>query len=141
MTVRHRYTDRYTPWVTAGTGRALVAKPATGSRLSPSGCTADFAHTARAGPVVHVSGSHGSFRVSRGGPNGDYKRLTESGIYHAVRDAAARSDLDRKRVRPHLLRASAITRMCAKGMHPAVVSQVTRVSVQVKAAMRALERP
>jgi site-specific recombinase XerD len=92
-------------------------------------------------------------RVRR--PGGDYERLTESGIYRAVRDAAARSDLDRKRIHPHLLRASAITRMCARGMHPAMVSQVTGVSVQViathylypsqvmtwEAAMKALEQP
>lgn len=87
-------------------------------------------------------------------PGGDYERLTRAGIYHAVRDAADRSDLDRARIYPHLLRASAITRMCAKGMHPAMVSQVTGVSVQViathylypsqvmtwEAAMKALER-
>lgn len=86
-------------------------------------------------------------------PGGDYEPLTESGIYRAVRDAADRSTIDRKRLHPHLLRASAITRMCTKGMHPAMVSQVTGVSVQViathylypsqvqtwEAAMRALE--
>lgn len=88
-------------------------------------------------------------------PGGDYERLTRAGIYHAVRDAADRSDLDRTRVYPHLLRASAITRMCAKGMHPAMVSQITGLSVQViathylypsqvmtwEAAMKTLERP
>jgi integrase/recombinase XerD len=87
-------------------------------------------------------------------PGGDYERLTDDGIYQAIREAAANSALDRKRIHPHLIRASAITRMCADGMHPAMVSQVVGVSVQVisthylypsqlqtwEAAMRSLER-
>lgn len=61
----------------------------------------------------------------------DVEALTPTGVYQAIKDAAKRAELDRARVHPHLLRASAITRMCARGMHPALVSQVTGVSVAV----------
>lgn len=63
-----------------------------------------------------------------GHPN--FEALTESGIYRVVKDAADRAQLE-KRCYPHLLRASAITRMTAAGMHPALVSEITGVSVAV----------
>jgi integrase/recombinase XerD len=59
-----------------------------------------------------------------------YEALTEAGIYAVVKDAADRAELG-KRVYPHLLRHSAITRMVAAGMHPALISDITGVSVAV----------
>lgn len=71
------------------------------------------------------------FMAERRRAHGDYEPLTTTGIYRAIRDAADRAELDRSRVHPHLLRASAITRMCAAGMHPALVSTICGVSVGV----------
>lgn len=71
------------------------------------------------------------FIAERRRPGGEYEPLTDKGIYHAIRDAAERAELDHSRIHPHLLRASAITRMCSKGMHPALVSTITGVSVAV----------
>lgn len=70
------------------------------------------------------------FLADRRRPDGSYEGLTEGGIYQAVRDAAKRARLP-KRVYPHLLRASAITQMTTRGMHPALVSDLTGVSVGV----------
>ena len=83
-----------------------------------------------------------------------HEALGTSGVYRAVKLAAESAGLDRARVKPHLLRATAITRMCNAGMHPAMVSEITGVSVAViarhyhhpapedvwEAAMRALDR-
>lgn len=93
------------------------------------------------------------FIAERRRPGGEHEALTRTGVYRAVAEAAARAELDPARVHPHLLRASAITRMCANGMHPALVSTITGVSVGVislhysfpsqqqqwEAAMKALE--
>src|SRR5262249_34447584 len=45
--------------------------------------------------------------------------------------AAEDAEFDPRRVHPHLLRATAITRMCNSEMHPAIVSEITGVSVAV----------
>ena len=70
------------------------------------------------------------FMARRRRNGGDYEPLTEDGVYQAVKDAVARAELGR-RVYPHLLRGSAITWMISKGMHPALISEITGVSVQV----------
>lgn len=84
----------------------------------------------------------------------DYEPMGTDGIYRAIKAAAEDAGFDSKRVHPHLLRATAITRMCNAGMHPAMVSEITGVSVAViarhyhnpapeamwEAAMLALER-
>lgn len=61
---------------------------------------------------------------------GAWVPLTTAGIHQAIRDAADRAGLG-KRVYPHLLRHTAITRMVAAGMHPALVSDITGVGVAV----------
>jgi integrase len=82
-----------------------------------------------------------------------HEPLGTAGVYRAVKLAAEEAGFDRDRVKPHLLRATAITRMCNAGMHPAMVSEITGVSVAViarhyhhpspedmwEAAMKALE--
>jgi len=73
------------------------------------------------------------FLSERRRPQGEHEPLTENGVYQAFRDAVTRSGLER-RVYPHLLRHSAITAMVVKGMHPALVSDITGVSVQVIAS-------
>jgi site-specific recombinase XerD len=60
-----------------------------------------------------------------------HEPLGTAGVYRAVKLAAEEAGLDRARVKPHLLRATAITRMCNAGMHPAMVSEITGVSVAV----------
>lgn len=59
-----------------------------------------------------------------------HEPLTTSGIYQIVKDTAERAEFERK-VWPHLLRASAITRAVAGGMHPALVAEIFGVSVGV----------
>jgi integrase len=61
----------------------------------------------------------------------EHEPLGTAGVYRAVKLAAEEAGLDRSRVKPHLLRATAITRMCNAGMHPAMVSEITGVSVAV----------
>ncbi|HEX8869557.1 MAG TPA: tyrosine-type recombinase/integrase, partial [Lentzea sp.] len=82
-----------------------------------------------------------------------HEQLTAKGIYRALKLAADRAGLT-KRVYVHLMRHTAITRMVAAGMHPALVSEITGVSVAViaqhyshptleqthEALMRVLER-
>jgi integrase len=70
------------------------------------------------------------FLTSRRRPGGGHEPLTESGVYQAVKDAVERSGIGR-RAYPHLLRHSAITHMVSGGMHPALVSDITGVSVAV----------
>ncbi|TMC05583.1 MAG: site-specific integrase [Chloroflexi bacterium] len=60
-----------------------------------------------------------------------HEPLGTAGVYRAIKKAAEVAELDRERVKPHLLRATAITRMCNAGMHPAMVSEITGVSVAV----------
>ncbi len=61
----------------------------------------------------------------------EHEPLGTAGVYRAVKLAAELAGFDRDRVKPHLLRATAITRMCNAGMHPAMVSEITGVSVAV----------
>jgi integrase len=60
-----------------------------------------------------------------------YEPLGVDGIYDAVKLAGELAEIDRRRVKPHWLRAAAITRMCARGMSPVLVSEITGVSVGV----------
>lgn len=62
--------------------------------------------------------------------HGDYEPLEEPGVYQMVKSAAYRLGWE-KRVYPHLFRHSAITHMVNRGMHPATISEVTGVSVEV----------
>lgn len=59
-----------------------------------------------------------------------YAGLTAGGVYQAFKDVAAGARLGR-RVYPHLLRHSALTHMVARGMHPAMISEMTGVSAAV----------
>jgi site-specific recombinase XerD len=60
-----------------------------------------------------------------------YEPMGTDGIYRMIKAVAEDAGFDRRRVHPHLLRATAITRMCNSGMHPAMVSEITGVSVAV----------
>lgn len=60
-----------------------------------------------------------------------YEPIGLSGIYRAIKLAAARAELEPERAKPHALRACAITRMLNKGMHPALVSEIVGVSIAV----------
>jgi hypothetical protein len=73
----------------------------------------------------------------------EHEPLGTTGVYRAVKLAAEEPGLDRARVKPDLLRATAITGMCNAGMHPAMVSEITAVSVAVIARhyLRARPRP
>jgi integrase/recombinase XerD len=70
------------------------------------------------------------FMSSRRRPHGDYEPLTEDGVYQAVKDAVARSGIER-RVYPHLLKHSAISWMVHRQMNPAVISEITGTSLAV----------
>jgi integrase len=59
-----------------------------------------------------------------------YAPLTEWGVYQIVKDVAARTGWKR-RIYPHLLRHSAITRMGAERMNPAYTSEITGASIEV----------
>jgi integrase/recombinase XerD len=73
------------------------------------------------------------FLAERLRPGGtQHEPLTETGVYQAVKDAAHRAGMG-ERVFPHLLRHSAITHMVTRGMHPALISEITGVSVAVVA--------
>ena len=61
----------------------------------------------------------------------EYEPMGTDGIYRRIKAAAEDAEFDPRRVHPHLLRATAITRMCNSGMHPAMVSEITGVSVAV----------
>lgn len=74
------------------------------------------------------------FVGNRKGHNGaGYERLTAGGVYQAFREVVADARLGR-RVYPHLLRHSALTHMVARGMHPALISEMTGVSAAVIAS-------
>jgi integrase len=62
--------------------------------------------------------------------DGDWPALTEGGVYQMVKDVAARTGWS-KRVYPHLLRHSAMTRMGAEKLNPAYISQITGASIEV----------
>jgi len=70
------------------------------------------------------------FMAHRKRNQGGYEPLTEAGVYEAIREAAGRAQLG-KRVYPHLLRHSCITRRVARGDHPALISADTGVSIAV----------
>lgn len=79
--------------------------------------------------------SHSLFVINRRSRiTKEYEPMGTDGIYRAVKAAAEDAGFDHGRVHPHLLRATAITRMCNAGMHPALVSEITGVSVAVIAA-------
>lgn len=61
---------------------------------------------------------------------GTYDPLTTSGVYQIVKDAAARSGIE-KRVHPHVLRHSWITEMLRRGMNPVQLSVIAGTSLQV----------
>lgn len=61
----------------------------------------------------------------------EFEPIGKTGIYWAVKNAAERSGIGTDRVHPHLLRATAITRMCASGMNPIYISEITGVSLPV----------
>jgi integrase len=61
---------------------------------------------------------------------GESAPLTAGGIYQMVKDVAAISKSPR-RIYPHLLRHSAMTRMGAEKMNPAYISQITGASIEV----------
>ncbi|MGH7883389.1 MAG: tyrosine-type recombinase/integrase, partial [Candidatus Dormibacteraceae bacterium] len=61
----------------------------------------------------------------------EYEPLDTDGIYRAIKAAAEDAGFEPQRIHPHLLRATAITKMCNAGMHPATVSEITGVSVAV----------
>lgn len=60
-----------------------------------------------------------------------HQPLGLDGVYRAVKLAGDAAGLERDRVKPHALRAAAITKMCVRGVNPVIVSQVTGVSVNV----------
>lgn len=62
---------------------------------------------------------------------GRHEPLGISGVYRAVKFAGDMAGLEPERVKPHWLRAAAITRMCARGMNPVLVSQICGVSLTV----------
>lgn len=64
--------------------------------------------------------------------SGAYQALGADGIYRAVRDSVQRAQLP-KRCYPHLLRHTALTEMVARGLHPALISEIAGVSVRVLA--------
>jgi integrase len=70
-----------------------------------------------------------------------YEPLGLSGIYRAIKLAGDAAGLERERVKPHWLRACAITRMCARGMNIVLVSEITGVSVAVIAKHYARPSP
>ena len=105
----------------------------TGRRLAP--ITADLDRRLRA----YAEGKTGRPRgvklpwlfVGRKRRNSaDFDRLTESGVYRAC-ETLPNVLTWPQAVHPHLLRASAVPRMCADGNHPGVVSLITGVSVGV----------
>lgn len=80
------------------------------------------------------TGANGSERLflsaHRDPESGQYEPLEPDGAYQAVKDVAELTKWKR-RIYPHLLRHSAITRAVAKGMHPALVSEIFGVSSAV----------
>lgn len=71
------------------------------------------------------------FLSSRRKAGGDWIPLSEEGIYQVVKDAAARTNWTR-RIYPHLLRHSAISRFAAEGkLHPAYIAEIFGVSIEV----------
>jgi site-specific recombinase XerD len=62
--------------------------------------------------------------------HGSYEALTQGGIYQVIKDAAARTRLE-KRVYPHLLRHSWMTEMLRRGMNPVQLSVIAGASMEV----------
>ena len=62
--------------------------------------------------------------------NGSYEALTQGGIYQVIKDAAARTHIE-KRVYPHLLRHSWMTEMLRRGMNPCSLSVIAGASMDV----------
>lgn len=63
-------------------------------------------------------------------PAGTYEALTVGGVYQVVKDAVARSGIE-KRVHPHLLRHSWMTEMLRAGMNTIQLSLIGGASVDV----------
>lgn len=63
-------------------------------------------------------------------PGGRREALTVTGVYQAVKEAAARAELG-KRVYPHILRHSAITHLISQEMNPVLTARITGVSLRV----------
>jgi site-specific recombinase XerD len=70
------------------------------------------------------------FLAARRSSRGQYEPLTEGGVYQIVKDAMARSGIE-KRGYPHLLRHSWMTEMIRNGMHPIQLSVIAGASMEV----------
>jgi integrase/recombinase XerD len=70
------------------------------------------------------------FLAIRCGPYGEFEALTKGGVYQVVKNAVARSGIQ-KRVHPHLLRHSWITEMLRRNMNPVQLSYIAGASLAV----------
>jgi len=70
------------------------------------------------------------FLSARRSPGGDYEPMSPDAAYQVVKDAVARSGID-KRIYPHLLRHSWMTEMLRSGMNPIQLSLIAGASVDV----------
>lgn len=117
--------------VERGGGFYVLLRGKTGERMAPTSPEVHHrlkGYSSRQRPRTASNRLFLSRRRSR--KTRDYEPLTESGIYQVVKDTAVRAGWQR-RIYPHLLRMSAITRMVSKGMHPALISEIVGVSVEV----------